>query len=1173
MECPRCNYMNRGGAKFCDQCAAPLLRRGSLQPYTPPHLTEAVLTSRSVLEGERKLVTVVFCDIANSTLLAERLGADVMHALLDRFFSVALDVVHRHEGTINQFLGDGFMALFGAPLAQEQHARQGVLASLALVRAIRERLAELREARGLQLAVRVGINTGPVVVGKIGDNLRMDYTAVGDTTNVAARLQQLAEPNAILISQTTFRAIRDQFEVEALGRRHLKGKSETVPIYRVKGTQDRTGGERRLGAALIGRDREAQTLRACINQIQHGRGGVVCVVGESGIGKSRLLAEAHRETASTDLLWLEGRCLPFTGTLSYSPFIEILRRYAGITDADTGTSAWGKLQVRLGALFGEYAADMAPYLAALLGVGMPGDLQSRPRYLDAAAIGRQILLTSRRFFEGLAREHRVILVFEDLHWVDDSSAELLQHLAPLVANVPLLVCLVMRPESAGPAQAVRTFCADCCKERYTEIPLAPLSPIESQGLIADLLQAAPSPALHQLVLAKAEGNPFFIEEVIRTLIALGAIARDEASGAWSPTPRFDQVTIPDTVQGVIMARIDRLDDGLKQVLKLAAVIGRTFLYRILNAIAVVERKLEEDLVELQNVELVRERRRLPELEYVFKHALVQEAAYESILLERRRQLHRRVGEAIEALFGGRLNDFTVVLAYHYARAEDWEKAKDYLRQAGDQAGEMAGDAEALAHYGQAFMACERLFGEQWPPTDRALLERKMGEAFFRQGDHHQAADYLRKALTDLGHPLPTSRWGVRAAIVLEVLRQLWHRVVGVASARSEAGASEAIERTRTYEVMAWIDFFMDQERALLNALLFLNLSEAHGLRVNGVRGLTALGMVCDLQRLSRLAAVYHARAVRLAETEQHPVAIGFAQLGDGLHEYQLGRARAAYDRFARSASAYREAGDVHAWGGAATMKAWVLRFVGDFSSSRTISEEIVRVGEETRDDQVRAWGLHGLGWTLWHLGALEEAAAHLKKAIELYQGIPDYPALAEATADLAQCELRQGRLTDALSALVESNRVIADRTLRGVVCTRPRLALAEARLLALEETAGGAAERRLASHAVRTALDHSHTDRLARPAAYRLIGTFSWLVNKRSAAESWWRRAVSAAEEMEARYELARTQLEFGRRLREHDRLSRAEAIFAELGARHDLARTRQAFLEIRSALPVVKVR
>jgi class 3 adenylate cyclase len=784
LTCGSCGTGLPVGSKFCNKCGSPVSGLGSSQArlaspaaYTPKHLAEKILTSKAALEGERKQVTVLFCDVIGSTALAERTGADAMHSILNRFFDLALTAVHRYEGTINQFLGDGFMALFGAPLAHEDHARRALLSALAIQRRLRE------EASGLAsgFSVRFGINTGLVVVGKIGDNLRMDYTAIGDTTHLAARLQQVAKAGSIDVSEATYRQTQHYFQYQAMGSKKLKGFSESVNVYRVLGPRapitsaQGTMLEQGVSSPLVGRSAEAARLAAAVERLAEGLGSIVFIIGEAGLGKSRLFTEVRRQVGVRNVLWLEGRGLSFAKTISYFPFITILRSWASITDDDSEPQCWAKLEASLAELIPGQLDDTLPYLATLIGIEVQGRLKDRVRFLDARAMGGQIFQAARRFLEQLARTRPVALVFEDLHWVDQSSTELLEHLFPLVENVPLLICCLRRPEIDSPAMHLTEVAASRHAPHFVRIGLPPLSDIDCLTLLRNLLKRDPAPEVCALVLGKAEGNPFFIEEVIRALIDMNALTR-EIEGGWQATMSVDEVAIPATIEGVIMARIDRLADSIKDILKLASVIGRQFLYRVLREIASeVERELNAHLAELQKVELIRERRHLPELEYIFKHALVQEATYTSILVQRRRELHHEVARCIETLFAERLDDFYGVLAYHYARAEDWERAQEYLFKAGDQAGRVAADAEALAHYRDAVKAYQRAFGDRWDPRQRAVLDRKMGEALFRRGEHEQALEYLRRALRGLGIGYPTSRTTVRLAILKEVLRQVWHR--------------------------------------------------------------------------------------------------------------------------------------------------------------------------------------------------------------------------------------------------------------------------------------------------------------------------------------------------------------------------------------------------------------
>ena len=872
LTCTKCRSELPADAKFCLECGEPVASQATVEPrftspesYTPKHLAEKILTSKAALEGERKQVTVLFCDLVGSTALAERLGAEPMHSLLSRFFDLALAEVHRYEGTINQFLGDGFMALFGAPIAHEDHARRAALAALGLQRAVRKRPTDLGITQGESPTVRIGLNTGLVVVGAIGNNLRMDYTAVGDTTNLAARLQQLAEPGTICLSAGTHTAIRRYFDVQRVGERTVKGKTEPITVYTLLGPRAHaTSGSSHeglsIGSPLVGRAPDLAEFAACVERVLSGRGGIVSVTAEAGLGKSRLVAELRRRYIDRDVRWLEGRALSFSQTMSYLPFLEIVKDCAGINEDDGEDESWTKLERRVTVLFPGDAADVLPYLATLLSLDVKGAYENRVKYLDAQAIGRQIFRTSRRFFERLAHERPLVLVFEDWHWADQSSAGLLEHLLPLVEAAPLLICCINRPDADSPAARLRDAARDKHVSRYTDIVLSPLDGAESVRLVENLLAIDErSSRLRELVMRKAEGNPFFMEELVRSLIAMKAVVHDEATGRWRAITPPDEISLPDTIHGVIMARIDRLEEGLKQVLRLAAVVGRSFFYRVLKTLAEGERELDGHLAGLQHVDMIRERRRLPELEYIFKHALVQEATYESILTDRRRQLHQRVALCIESLFADRLGEFASLLAYHYARAENWEKAQEYLFKAGDHAGGIAADAEALAHYREALLAYERAFGDRWDPVQQAVLDRKVGEALFRRGQHEQALEYLERAVATLRAPYPRSRIGVRLAILGQIVRQLAHRLSpGILrrGRRQEIGPVQD-ELFRLQEVMGWIYYLTDQERFLLAALTGLNFFERHRHSAALVVQYMSVGLICDAVMAFSLARKIH----------------------------------------------------------------------------------------------------------------------------------------------------------------------------------------------------------------------------------------------------------------------------------------------------------------------------
>jgi class 3 adenylate cyclase/tetratricopeptide (TPR) repeat protein len=1130
----------------------------------------------STIAGERKFVTVMFADISGFTALAEKIDPESVRDLMNACFEQLVPIIEKYRGTVDKFIGDGVMALFGAPVTHEQDPELALHAALEMT----EALAAFNAEHGLDFGLHFGINSGLVIAGGIGTGERQEYSVIGDTVNLASRLGDYSERGQILVGPETYRLTNFLFEFETVKPIRVKGKTEPVQAYRVLGLRGKSTRVRWLAtqgitSPLVGRDAEFAAINGCVERLLNGQGSLLSVIGEAGVGKSRLMAEVRNRivgvSSHSPVQWLEGRTLSYGQTISYWPFQEILWQYAGITEDDSEVDAWHRLESRILTLFAENTAEVLPYLASLLTLEVKGEYTARVKYLDSEAMRRQLFLVSRRFFEQLAQTKPLVLVFEDLHWGDESSALLLEHLLPLVERVPLLICGISRPDPRTPAARLREIMAQDYTNRYTEIRLAPLSPDDSAQLMHNLLKRETLPSrVREVIVRKAEGNPFFLEEIVRSLIDTGAVVRDPTTGRWQTTAQVETVTIPDTVQGVIMARVDRLDEDVRRVLRMAAVIGRSFLYRVLRAIADTDRGLDQHLTELQVAELIREKQRLPELEYIFKHALAQEATYESVLLQKRRELHARVGQAIETLFANRLEEFYNLLAYHYAQAEVWERAHDYLLKTGDQAGRIAADAEALAHYQQAMIAYERAFGPRWKPLQRASLEHKMGEAFFRRGEHEQAMEYLQRALTYLGNPLPKSCWGVRLAILREIAQQVSHRLLPRLFLKPVGKpVSPALEEEiRLYEFIGWIDAFGNNERFLLIALRALNVSECNGFSYGVATACMALGTTCNFVSTFWLAKVHHRRAMALAEQIQHPGAVGLAYTGWTVHNMCLGDWDAATEYGQRTARIYQENGNLHGWGYAAYMVTVALAYQGEFTQALTRCRDIVRFGREGADHQVLCWGLTTQGFIQYRLGQLDEAFTVLQEACELAERARDWVFRTWAGNELGRCDLRRGQLEQALTTLEMSQQFYIEHPTKAMVWLPFRSGLPEAYMLAVEQSTESEKQNWLqkARCACRDALNHGKAYRGVMPEAMRLQGTYEWLRGKSTSARKWWQRSLALAEEMGQRYDLAMTHLEIGQRLGERAHLERAETIFSEIDAEWDLVQARDALGSIETA-------
>jgi len=660
--------------------------------YTPPYLAEKILTSKSALEGERKLVTVLFADLKGSTELIRDLDPEAAQRLLDPALQCMMDAVHRYEGTVNQVMGDGIMALFGAPVAHEDHAVRACYGALAMQAALRRYAEEVRRSHGLEMQARVGLNSGEVVVRSIGNDLHMDYSAVGQTTHLAARMEQLATPGSVRLTAATLRLAEGLVQVNALGQFPVKGLTEPVEVFELVGA---SAIRRRLQASaargltrFVGRQQELAALEQALAQAGAGHGQVVALVGEAGVGKSRLVYEFIHSHHTPGWLVLESTSVSYGKATPYFPVIDLLKRYSHVEEHDDTRTIRAKVTGHVLTL-DPALQDTVPALLALLDA-QPEDSpfmqldppQRRQRTLDAL---KRLLLRE-------SQEQPLLLVCEDLHWIDAETQALLNSLVESLPSTRLLLLVNYRPEYQH-GWGSKTY--------YTQVRLDPLPAVNADELLHALLgDDASLQPLTPLLIARTEGNPFFLEESVRTLVETGALVGEP--GAYGLGQALPTIQVPATVQAVLAARIDRLLPEEKRLLQTAAVIGTEVPLPLVQAIAELpEVALQRALTHLQTAEFLYETRLFPEREYTFKHALTHEVAYGSLLQERRRVLHARIVEALEALAGDRLAEQVEHLAYHALRGEVWDKALAYFRQAGEKAMTRSAHREAAGYFEQA----------------------------------------------------------------------------------------------------------------------------------------------------------------------------------------------------------------------------------------------------------------------------------------------------------------------------------------------------------------------------------------------------------------------------------------------------------------------------------------
>src|SRR5262245_25787635 len=752
--CASCGTPLPPAAKFCLECAHPVSVPGSaVSPprfaspdvYTPKHLAEKILTSKSALEGERKQVTVLLADPKGSMeLLADR-DPEEARKLLDPVLERMMEAVHRYEGTVNQVMGDGIMALFGAPVAHEDHAVRACYAALRMQEAVGRYAEELRRSQGLDVQIRVGLNSGEVVVRSIGSDLRMDYTAVGQTTHLAGRMEQLARPGTVLLTGDLLRLAEGFVQVTPLGPVPVKGIGEPVEVFELVGAgAARTRLEvaaRRGLTRFVGRDAELEQLRDALDRARQGHGQVVAVVGEPGVGKSRLVWELTHSHRVHGWLVVQSASVSYGKATAYLPVIELLRGYFGIESRDDPRRVREKITGKVLTLAPALAATVPAFLA-LLDV-----LVEEPAWqaLDPLQRRQQTLDAVKRLLLRESEVQPLVVVVEDLHWVDGETQALLDSLVESLPAARLLLLVNYRPEYRH-AWGGKTY--------YRQLRIDPLQPESADELLAVLLgpDATLGP-LKRLLVERTEANPLFLEESVRTLVETEVLAGER--GAYRLTRPVESLTIPAPVQVILAARIDRLAPEAKRLLQAAAVIGTDVPLPLLLAIAdAPEPAVRAELTYLQAAEFLYETRLFPDLEYTFKHALTHEVAYQGLLHDRQRALHARIAEAIERLSPERGAEQAERLAHHALRGELWEKAVAYSRQAGLRAMARGANREALAHLEQALGALRHL------PEARETTEltvdlhidlrnalANLGEVA-RMGEHLHEAERLARTLGD-----------------------------------------------------------------------------------------------------------------------------------------------------------------------------------------------------------------------------------------------------------------------------------------------------------------------------------------------------------------------------------------------------------------------------------------
>lgn len=1005
ISCANCSAVQPPGAKFCPECGRAVTATPTPASYTPRHISEQILAVRSAIEGERKQVTVLFCDIVRSSDLAIELGPEEYHRVIDGFFRVALAEVHRYEGTMNQFLGDGFMALFGAPIAHEDHARRAVLAALGIT----ER-AEVK--------IRIGINSGLVVVGTIGDDLRVDYTAFGDTTVLAARLQAAAPPGAVLLSQRTAGLVRGYFQVEEVTP--VQVKERTVHPLRVMGLGTRTapiasGDEL---SPFTGRDRELAELHRVLEIVVEGEGQVVGLAGDPGLGKSRLAWE-FRRLAEDYATVIEGRCLSYGASIAYLPMFELVRHACGIAVGDSPDLVTTKIELRVKAL--ELDVSLAHYLRHAFGVRANGPGLAA---LDPQAIRARTFDALRRLLVAEAGHRPLVVLVEDLHWIDKTSEEFLAAFTSELPSVPVMLLVTYR---SG-------YCPPWIGKSFTsQLALRPLSPAASERIVASVLDGGDPDAA--AIAERGEGNPFFLEELARA-------TRDQATGPAG-------VIVPETVQQVLAARIDRLSPDQKAAIQLASVLGREVSLDLAEEVWDGDVPLEARLQELKGLEFLRERHGVPERTFVFKHALTREIAYDGILQARRRQLHGRAGAALEHSKASQRFEHCELLAYHYSRSTDPARAIPHLAAAGDRARDRYANEEAITAYRQAIELIEALDGGRQADTYGAICE-SLGTVLVRLSRYDAALDAYHKGLAMASDAFRQAHLHIRCGEAEKGA----HRFPA-ALAQCDLAEQALGPTTKTPEPQ-WLSSWLAVQDERMAVLYWLNDTQGYARQIERVRpfvethgsaeqrksfflNLALLSLRRDRYLPADETLEFARAAYAIAKADPSHLWVGFAVGFILVCHGDLDEATVMLRDSLREAE---RRGDAAVRSRSLTYLMVADRRRGDVDGVRKAIGSVIERAREAWLPEYEAMALANRAWVAWRSGDEEKAATDALAALEMWGKLPiRYPfdwmalwpllAMALASQRIQQAaEYARGMLPPPQQLLQEPLRTMVENAIR-----------------------------------------------------------------------------------------------------------------------------------------------
>ena len=1091
-------------------------------------------TTASV-EGERRLATVLFADISGFTRLSEQLDPEELTLVVNDCFNRIAPIIEKHEGLIDKYIGDCIMALFGIPKAIEAAPRKALDAAFEMQQAIRQYNASGTSKYKINL--HIGINTGMVLAGPIGAENLNDFTVMGDTVNIASRLKDISSIGQIFVGPKTFRQTKNFFSFKKLEPIDLKGKEQSLTIYELIARHEddiqQTYNNRMIFSEMIGREQQLDQLVLHLFKVINREGSIVSISGEAGIGKSRLIRELNKREEVSKVTFISGRALSYGQNLSYHPIIDVLRKWLNIKENDSEYIAHRKLEKGIRNIDPQGVEEIVPFIARLMGMHLNGKYRQRLEGIEGDALVKLMIKTCRELIMKASSVRPVVIVMDDMQWADMSSIELLKILLRLADKHPILFVFAFRPDDGGVSAPLMDIIRKNHAPIHHSIQLVALEESFSAQLINNLLRADgfPSHVTKQIV-QRSGGNPFFIEEIVRSLIDEGIVLYK--NGNFVVSEKIHSVHIPETITEVLMSRIDKLGPQARELIKTASVIGRNFFSRILKEVIEAPEGIGKQLAYLEDIQLIKKQQRMDEMAYMFKHALAQEATYESILLKTRKELHIRTAKAFEKVFAERLPEFYGMLALHYSKGEDLDKAEEYLIKAGEESLNASASSEALVFYKDALGIYLRKNSKNVDHEKVALLEKNIGLAFQNKGQFADAVYYIDHVLRHYGVRVPRSRMEklitfmsgfVHLMFSLYMPRYKWTKTPNEID----------LEVIRLSFIKLNCVGVMDPKRLVPEAFKFYRLLTSFDLtKIDMGSGMFSGASV--LFTIGGVSFKFSRKVLDVIKAQIIPGDVksqmyyGFADILDHYHSGHWDLAE-PYDK--QLVEDALNLGQMLPTTYYVHSHALLNIKLGNYDTTIMLIEALRDLGEKFEHSFATGLSMFSAALLHYEFRELDKALLAAQQAIEFLHKIDDWVYLFRVYSLKANIQLRMGEVAAAKASLEKVKGIKLDNPLPSFKIdyleSQLTFDVMELEQQMLKVSSGMKAQLfKKARRSGRAAYRVSHKVARSQPIIFQHLGTISWLAGQPAKAVKWWKKSMQTGERLGTRIELARIYMEIG---------------------------------------------